>query len=181
MGRANEEKGENEMDERTLRIATNYCIPPEQIVRVERKECKYIGGGMTYVVTLLDGEQAWHGCGHPRCSQCEYASASGAVGDDAIRKYYQIWEEKIRSGDGDVPSYVRRFVTRSIKAQERVSRSEMLALSETANLWPARSRIRARKEKQNGIPRIFQTSTANARIRDQDLSELHATSDPFPG
>lgn len=53
---------------------------------VERRECRYVGGGAVIVVVTADGQEHWWGCGHHRCSGCRYG-AGNLVGDEAYKFY----------------------------------------------------------------------------------------------
>lgn len=78
-----------------LNVIAWYNIPVEEVVDIEHFECRYVGGGATYIVTMRDGEKGWMGCGHLRCEQCKYSSAQGPVGDAAKRKYSIPAKEKV--------------------------------------------------------------------------------------
>ena len=93
-----------------LDIVASYCIPPEEVEEIKLVECHSLDGVFTYVVTMRDGEYAWNGCGQFGCSQCKYCAADGLVGDDAIRKYWEAWSEKMWKGES-VPSYVRKVIS----------------------------------------------------------------------
>ena len=93
------------------RIANQYSIPVEAVLRVRRMECKYVGGGSTYIVYSTAGV-GWAGCGHPRCTQCQFESARGVVGDAAVEAYRERWLAKIEQGQ-EVPGRVRRYLRRN--------------------------------------------------------------------
>lgn len=88
-------------------IAAQYCIPEHRIAQVREKTCD--GGYSTYEVLTAKGK-GWQGCGHPRCTLCQYKCAEGIVGDDAIEAYMDDWLDMFFTGEV-IPPYAFQCLT----------------------------------------------------------------------